>query len=150
MTLAPVTHAWRCRPSRPEQSSSICGPDSTRVPLAVSTNERYPAHAHELLGLGAAQRARVGDDLLRLGRGVDAVHREPVVVVDALGAVGGRGAAELPAHLQRRRDLLVAQAHERVAEAVRAAVALVARLRVLAEADRDRRAFPSRSPARRR
>ncbi len=41
ITLAPVTHAARCRPSSPEQASSICSPDSMRVPLAVSTNERY-------------------------------------------------------------------------------------------------------------
>ena len=41
ITLAPVTHAWRCRPSRPPHRVSMSLLDCTRVPAAVSTNARY-------------------------------------------------------------------------------------------------------------
>ena len=100
-----------------------------------------PARPHELRGLRAAQRARLGHGVLGLGRGVDAVHREPVVVVDALRAVRRGAGAELPAHLQRGCDRVVVQAHERVPEAVRARVALVARLGLGAELVGHRRAL---------
>ena len=41
ITIAPVTHAWRCRPSRPPHRFSTSAADSVRVPAAVSTNARY-------------------------------------------------------------------------------------------------------------
>ena len=141
ITLAPVTHAGAAGPSSPPHSSSTSAADSVRVARRGLDERAVPARPHELGGLRAAERARLGDGVLGLGRVVDPVDREPVVVVDALGAVRRGARAELPAHLQRRLDLVVVEPHERVPEAVRAAVALVAGLGGGAELDRHRRAL---------
>ena len=148
ITLAPVTHAWRCRPSRPPQSCSKSSGGLHALAGLGLQEHPVPARPHELRGLRTAQRARIGHDVLGLRRRVDPVDREPVVVVDALGAVGRRARAELLAHLQRRRDVVVVEAHEGVPEPVRARVALVAGPGLGAELDRDLRARPPRSAAR--
>ena len=98
-----------------------------------------PAGPHEALRLRRAERARVAYGRSGQRRLVHPDDREPVVVVGALRAVR-RGLAERAAQVERGLEPVAVEAHERMAEPVDAAVALVAGACVLA--DRSRLARP--------
>src|SRR5207245_11167950 len=83
-----------------------------------------PARQHEDRRLPRAERARRGR-AARLAGAVRAAERQPVVVEDALSAVRC-GLPELAALGERVAEQLAVAAHVRVAEAVHAAVLLVA------------------------
>ena len=106
-------------------------------PVRARLEERaVPARPHECLRLGAAQSPRIGHWPAPERGVVGADDGEPVVVVGALRAVRRRVGPELDAQLQRRLQLVGVEPHERVPEAVHAAVALPARVCVGADACR--------------
>ena len=113
-------------------SDAVCHAEARGAGLQ---ERAVPAGAHVGLRLGAAQPVGVGDGLVRELRVVGAGDREPVVVVGALRAVGRDLRAERGAQLQRRLELVLVEAHEGVAEAVHAAVALEARAGAVAGRD---------------
>ena len=134
-----MTQPERWTPESPSQRRSTSAGSVTTTPGGrLSTKPRYQHGDHELVRLPAAEDARVA---LRPGRGAHAVGAadgEPEVVERALRAVG-RLPAEGAAEPERRPEPLVADAHERVAEAVDAAVAPVPGLGLVAHGDRGPR-----------
>ena len=106
-----------------------------------------PAGPHEVGRRPRTEPPRVAHGRAGQRRLVGAGRGEPVVVVGALGAVGRRARPERAAELQAGPEPVPVDAHEGVAEAVDAAVLLVARAR--AAADPGRLAGPGRVDVRR-
>ena len=91
---------------------------------AASRETRGTSMAARTSRAGSRTAARAGDRPPSERCVVRTDHGEPVVVVGALRAVGRHVGAEGGAERQRGREVVAVEPHERVAEAVHAAVAL--------------------------
>ena len=128
ITAAPVTQASRWSPSSPSQRTSRCSGESTTIPSGrLSTNARYQHGRTNAPGWAPHNRRGSRDRSGRQAGLVGADDSEPVVVVGPLRAVGRQPRPESAAQVERGRQTVCMDPHERVPETVHAAVALIAR-----------------------